>query len=107
MKKIMQRLRDNKITVDLQIFDIEASADYKRAIKEKCNANYHLVPTNMHRSNSAERAIHTFKAHFIYILAGVAPYFSRNLWELLLPLTELTLNILQKANLYPSRSACS
>ena len=33
--KIMQRLTDNKLIVDLQILDNEASADYKRAIKKK------------------------------------------------------------------------
>ena len=73
----MQRLRDNKLTVDIQILDNEASVDYKRAIKEKWNANYQVVPPNTHRSNTAERAIRTFKAHFISILAGVAPYFSK------------------------------
>ena len=31
--KLMQRLRHNKLTVDLQILDNEASADYKRDIK--------------------------------------------------------------------------
>ena len=30
--KIMRRLINNKITVDLQILDNEASAEYKRAI---------------------------------------------------------------------------
>ena len=46
-----------------------------------------------------------FKAHFIAILAGVAPYFPRNLWDLLLPKTELTLNLLWQVTLKPSRSA--
>ena len=46
--KLMQRLHDNKLTVDLQILDNEASAEYKRAIKEKWNANYQLVPPNRH-----------------------------------------------------------
>ena len=105
MKKIMQRLRDNKITVDLQILNNEASAEYKRAIKEKWNANYQLVPPNTHRSNAAERAIHTFKAHFISKLAGVAPDFPWNLWDLLLPQTELTLNLVRQETLDPSRSS--
>ena len=105
--KLMRRLRNNKLTVYLQILNNEASAEYKRAIKEKWNANYQLVPPNTHRSNAAERAIRTFKAHFISILAGVAPVFSRNLWDLLLPQTELTLNLLRQATLNPSRSAWS
>ena len=37
--KIMQRLTDNKLIVDLQIIDNKASAEYKRAIKTKWNAD--------------------------------------------------------------------
>ena len=74
----MQRLINNKLSVDLQILDNEAGAEYERAIKTKWNANYQLVPPNTHRSNSAERAIRTIKAHFLSILAGVAPGFPRN-----------------------------
>ena len=65
--------------------DNEASEEYKRSIKNKWNAKYQLMPTHTHQSNTVERAIHTFKAHLLSILAGVAPYFPRNLWDLLLP----------------------
>ena len=105
--KLMRRLCDNKLTVDLQILDNEASAEYKRSIKGKRNTNYQLVPPNTHRINAAERAICKFKAHFISILAGVVPDFPRNLWDLLLSQTELTLNLLRQATLDPSRSAWS
>ena len=105
--KIMRRLLNNKLTVDIQILDNELSVEYKRAITEKWNTNYQLVPPNTHRSNAAECAVRTFKAHFISILAGVAPDFPRNLWDLLLPQTELTLNLLRQATLDPSRSVWS
>ena len=36
---------------------------------------YQLVPSHIHRQNVAERAIQTFKAHFLSILAGVADDF--------------------------------
>ena len=100
----MQRLTVNKLIVDIQIIDNKASAEYKRAIKKKWNANYQLVPPNTHWSNTAERAIRTFKAHFLSILAGVATDFPRNLWDLLLPKTEITLNLLRQATLDPTRS---
>ena len=90
--------------MDLQILENEASVEYKRFIKKKWNINYQLVPPNTHRSNTAERSIRTFKAHFISILAGAAPYFPRNLWDLLLPQTEVTLKLLRQATLDPSRS---
>ena len=52
--KIMQRLSNHKLTVDLQILDNEASTEYKRVIKKKWNTNYQLFPPNTHRSNSSE-----------------------------------------------------
>ena len=79
---IIQRLTKNKLSVDLQILDNEASVEYKRVIKTKWNANYQLVPPNTHWSNAAERAIRTFKAHFLSIRAGVAPDFPKKLWGL-------------------------
>ena len=97
----MQRLTDNKLLVDLKILDNEAGVEYKQAIKTKWKANYQLVPPNTHRINAAERAIRTFKAHFLSILTGVAPGFPRTLWYLLLPQTELTLNLLRQATLDP------
>ena len=51
--------------------------------------------------------MHTFKAHFISILAVVAPDFLRNLWDLFLPQTEVTLNLLRQATLDPSRLSCT
>ena len=80
--KIMQRLTNNKLIVDIQILDNKASAEYNQAIKMKFNANDLFVPPNTHRSNAAEHAIRTFKIHFLSILAGVAPDFPRNLWDL-------------------------
>ena len=105
--KIMRRLLNNKLTVDMQILDNEASAEYKRDITERWNANYQLIPPNTHLSNAAERAIPTFKTQFISIIAGVALHPPIILWELLLPQTELTLNLLRQATFEPSRSACS
>ena len=51
----------------------------------------------MHRRNAAERAIRLFKAHFLAILAGVESNFQRNLWDLFLSQTEMTLNMLRQA----------
>ena len=84
-----------------------ASIERKWAITEKWNNNNQLVPPNTHRRNSADHAIRMFNAHFLSILAGVTPYFPRNLWDLLLPQTELTLNLLRQATLDPSRSEWS
>ena len=105
--KIMQQLTNNKIIVYIQILDNEASEEYNRAIKTKWNAKYQLVPPHTHWSNAAERAIRTFKSHFLSIFASVIPDLPRSLWDLLLPQTELTLNLLRQATLDLTISAWS
>ena len=55
--------------------------------------------------NIAERAIHTFKAHLLSVLAGVDPQFPKFMWDNLLVQTELTLNLLRQATLNPRISA--
>ena len=74
-------------------------------MKEKWGVTYQLVPPDLHRRNAAERAIRTVKAHFLAILAGVAIDFPRHLWDLLLPQTELTLNLLRQSTSNPEISA--
>ena len=64
-----------------------------------------MCPPDNHRRNAAERAIRTFKAHFIDILAVISTDFHRNLWDLLLPQTEMTLNLLRQSNTNPDISA--
>ena len=59
----------------------------------------------MHQRNTAERAIQTFNAHFLSILAEVDPNFPKNRWDLLLPQAELTLNLLRQSHANPSVSA--
>ena len=59
----------------------------------------------MHRRNAAERAIRTFKAHFISILAGVDLDFPSHLWDLLVPQAEMTQNLLRPCTSDPTISA--
>ena len=66
---IMQRLKDRNILVDLHILDNEASTEYKCIIKSEWGLGYQLVPPHIHCINASERAIRTFKAHFISTLA--------------------------------------
>ncbi len=102
---IMTRLAARGLSVDLQILDNEASASYKEAITFKWNATFQLVPPDMHRCNRAERAIHTFKDHFLAILAGVGAAFLAYLWDLLLPQAKLTVNLLWQSTINPRISA--
>ena len=73
-----------------QILDNKASKDYRHTITHDWKATYQLVPPDVHHANAAERAIQTFKAHFLRILAGIDTSFPNYLWDKLLLQTELT-----------------
>jgi hypothetical protein len=66
-----------------------------------------LVPPHYHRRNAAERAIRTFKEHFVAGLSSVDPTFLLHLWYRLLPQAEITLNILRTSRLHPQLSAAA
>ena len=102
---IMTRLAAKGLSVDLQIMDNEASTAFKQSITFAWRAKFQLVPPDMHRRNRAERAIRTFKDHFLAILAGVDPSFPPYLWDLLLPQAELTLNLLRQSSINNKISA--
>ena len=68
-------------------------------------ATYQLVPPNIRRRNVAERAIRTFKEHFLAVLAGVDPIFPKFMWCNLFVQTDLTINLLRQTTLNPSMSS--
>ena len=98
---IMESLRQRGHEVDLQVLDNEASVAHKKEITETWGDKFQLVPPNIHQSNAAERAIRTFKAHFLAVLAGVAPDSPRFLWGLLVPQAIIQINFLRQATLNP------
>ncbi len=77
----------------------------KHHIQVTCKLEMELVPPGCHQQNAAEVAIHNLKTHFISVLAGVAEDFPENLWDRLLPQTEITLNLLRQSNSTPNVSA--
>ncbi len=95
-----QTTQNCKEKPSMHILDNEALMAFKAEIKKNCNLQ--LVPPDTHRRNLAERAIQTFKSHFIAILAGVDPSFPMNLWDRLIPQAVLTLNLLQQSHEMPT-----
>ena len=69
--RIMTRFRDRGHLVEHQVLDNEASKDYRHTITHDWKATYLIVPPDVHCANTVERAIRTFKAHFLSILAGI------------------------------------
>jgi hypothetical protein len=76
----------------LQTLDNEASAALNNFFTVNDIA-YQLVPPHCHRRNAAERAIRTFKEHFVAGLSSVDPSLPLHLWDRLLPQAEITLNL--------------
>lgn len=103
-QKLMDRLKACGIHPKHQILDNEASAEYKAAIKSN-GLTYELVPPHDHRRNLAEKAIQTFKAHFIAILCGVSPSFPMHLWDRLLEPAERRLNLQRQSRVVPTASS--
>ena len=86
------------------ILDNECSHDLRQAFK-KNKIDFQLVPPNVHRRNAAERAIRTFKAHFLAGLATCDPDFPISEWDRLLDQAEMTLNMLRTSRCHPKLSA--
>jgi hypothetical protein len=90
----------------LQTLDNEASSALKNFVTVN-DIDYQLVPPHCHRRNSAERAIRTFKEHFVAGLSSVDPTFPLHLWDILLLQAEITLNLLRNSRLHPQLSAAA
>jgi hypothetical protein len=90
----------------LQTLDNEASGALKNFFTVNDIA-YQLVTPRCHRRNAAERAIRTFKEHFMAGISSVDPAFPLHLWDRLLPQAEITLNLLRTSRLHPQLSAAA
>ena len=74
--------------------DIEAPANLLDFLADE-GIDFQLAAPNDHRTNTAERAIHTAKNHLIAGLATCEEDFPLKLWDRLLAQSELTLNLLR------------
>jgi hypothetical protein len=88
----------------LNVMDNECSAVFEKYIRSE-QINIQLVPPHNHRVNAAERAIATFKEHFIAALATVDMHCPLQLWDEILLQVELTLNMLCFSRWNPNTSA--
>ena len=86
------------------VMDNETSKELLDALTKK-EIKYQLAPPYMHRTNAAERAIQSFKSHFITGLVLCHSKFPIEEWDQLLDQAEITLNLLRSARNNPSLSA--
>ena len=99
-----QKLQQNGYAPDLHILDNECSSDLKTAFT-KYKIDFQRVPPHSHRRNAAERAIQTFKNHFVAGLCSCDPSFPLSEWDRLLPQCDITLNHLRASRRQPRLSA--
>ena len=86
------------------ILDNECSAEMKTALR-KYKLDYQLVPPDIHRRNAAERAVRTFKNHFLSCLATCHKSFPIREWDRLVPQAVMTINMLRNTRINPALSA--
>ena len=103
-KKICDNLTTAGLKPNLQICNNECPAAFKKFLKQH-DITLQLVPPYDHRSNPAEKAIDTWKSHFILGLASLPPTFPLHLWDRLIDHATITLNLLCPSKLNPLLSA--
>jgi hypothetical protein len=84
----------------LQRLDNESSLSLRNYVTKQ-GIDYQLAPLHSHHHSNAERAIQTFKNHFIVGLCSVDPSFPLKLWDKLLPQATITLNLFRKSRINP------
>ena len=90
----------------LHRIDHETSKDLIKTIQER-KLHYEIMPPANHRQNPAERAIQTYKSHFISIINGLDDSFPPGAWDLLIPQVNTTLNMLRPCGVNPAHSVYS
>jgi hypothetical protein len=78
--RIYDELTSKGLKPKFKKMDNEASAALKQFLHSK-NIQFQLVPPHVHRQNAAERAIQTFKNHFIAMLCSTDKQFPTHLWD--------------------------
>ena len=103
-KVTLQRLRRAGVACSFVMLDNECSHALQEFFHDE-TIKFQKTPAGAHRRNSAERAIRTFKSHFIAGLRAAHSSFPLCLWDKLLTQAELTLNLLRGSRVNPKLSA--
>jgi hypothetical protein len=102
--KLHTQLQNGGTAPKIYILDNECSTDLKSTMV-KHNIEFQLVPPDMHRRNAAEKAIRTWKNHFIAGLSSIDPAYPIAEWDRLVQQSCITLNLLRNARANPKLSA--
>ena len=97
-------LESKGFKMKLNVMDNQCTKQIKKFLTEK-DCELMLVGPHNHRVNAAERAIQTFKDHFISALAVTDSEFPLQLWDKLTSQVETTLNLMRESHINPRISA--
>jgi hypothetical protein len=97
-------LRTRGYRPQLHKLDNETSKDVESFIADN-NASHQYTPPDIHRTNPAERAIRTWKNHFVSIRAGTPSTYRLSNWCKDLEQTDITLNMMRPCTQNPKLSA--
>jgi hypothetical protein len=90
--------------IKINVMDNQCTKKIKKLLTKK-DCELMLVEPHNHCVNAAERAIQTFKDHFISALATTDSEFPLQLWDKLTSQVENTLNLMQASRINPNISA--
>ena len=103
-QKMRKLLCSRGLTPRTHVLDNKCSKLLKEYTEEG-NETFHLVPPHLHQRNAAERAIQTFKNHFISGMVSTHQDSPLHLWCFLLPQAIVILNLLRTSRINPTLSA--
>ena len=91
--RLTQYLLDRGLNPKTLRIDNKCPKALKRFFRDNI-IDFYLCLPNDHRTNQAEKAIYTWKCHFLAGLSGVEPNFPLHICFCLLPQATQTLNLL-------------
>ena len=103
-RKMVHKLERCGFMPKMHWLDNEAPSMLKEFNKNE-DITFQLTPPNIHRRNAAERAIQTWKNHFISGLCSTHPLFPMHLWDRLIEQANMTLNMMRTCRVHPQLSA--
>jgi len=87
--------------IKLNVIDNQCTRQIKKFLTDN-DCELMLLEPHNHRVNAAERAIQTFKDHFISALATTDSEFPLQLWDRLTSQVETTLNLMRASRINPN-----
>ena len=103
-EQVFNELEEKGFKPKFNVTDNQATKQIKTFLKTK-DCKWQFVEPANHRVNAAERAIQTFKNHFIAGLSSTDSHWPLQLWEYLTRQATITLNTVRRPHIDPSKSA--